>query len=47
MFNTIDELRSQNRMQPTGRRSLIQWAGGVILAVLQFHAIYRALLEVD
>ena len=48
MFKTLEELRSEDRvLQPTAWRLVIRWAGGVIIAVLQFQAIYTALLEVD
>jgi Trk-type K+ transport system membrane component len=48
MFKTLDEFFASDRT--TGSmawRSLICWAGGVVIAVVQFEAVYTALLELD
>ena len=48
MFKTLDELIARDRTRlAMAWRSLICWAGGVVIAVLQFKAVYAALLELD
>jgi hypothetical protein len=48
MFKTLDELLASDcTTRPIAWRSLICWAGGGVIAVLQFEAVYAALLELD
>lgn len=48
MFKTLDEMPPMERStREMAWKALIRWAGGLVIAMLQFEAIYTALLELD
>ena len=48
MFKTLDDLLSMDHTNQHVRRGLfIRWAGGIVIAAVQFQALYTALSALD